>query len=155
MIQAEGPVEHSKESVSENKKKNRESRETFRLIFPDGQRPLVKYKLVAKEIPVPDIVFDAALLDLSEEGACLQGSLPDNLIYDLGVGSIQLGCNLYLKDNMLKVLSTLRWYKHLDISEIQFGIQFHLTDDLRHNIQRFLIRHQLDTRRLSRKGLSS
>lgn len=131
-----------------------ENREKFRLIFPSGQRPLVKYKLVSTLVPVPDTVFDAALLDLSEEGSCLQGSLPYNLIYDLGVGSIQLGCNLYLKDNVIKVLSTLRWFKHLDISEIQFGVQFHLTDDLRHNIQRFLIRHQLDTRRLSRKGLT-
>jgi hypothetical protein len=146
-------VELSKETASKNK--SEENRETFRLIFPSGQRPLVKYILVADEISVPDTVFDAALLDLSEEGARLQGSLPNNLIYDLGVGSIKLGCNLYLRDNMIKVLSTLRWYKHLDISEIQFGVQFHLTDDLRHNIQRFLIRHQLDTRRLSRKGLSS
>jgi hypothetical protein len=146
-------VELSKETASKNKFE--ESRGSFRLIFPNGQRPLVKYKLVSKETSVPDIVYDAALLDLSEEGACLQGSLPEHLIYDLGVGSVQLGCNLYIKDNMIKVLSTLRWYKHLDISEIQFGIQFHLTNDIRHNIQRFLIRHQLDTRRLSRKGLSS
>ena len=131
-----------------------ENRDKLRFVFPSGQRPLVKYKLISKQVTVPDNIYDAALLDLSEEGACLLGNLPERLIYELGGGAVQLGCNLYLKDNMIKVLSTLRWFRVVEPNEFQFGIQFHLTDELQHNIQRFLIRHQLDTRRLSRKGLA-
>lgn len=132
-----------------------ENREKFRFVFRSGQRPPVKFKLVSKVVSVPNNIFNAVLLDLSEDGACLQGSLPEKLIYDLGSGSIQLGCNLYLKDNMLKVLSTLRWFKYLDFDEVQFGVQFQLSDQLRHDIQCFLIRHQIDTRRLSRKDMKS
>ena len=131
-----------------------ENRGKLRFVFPQGQRPLAKYKLVSKTVMVPGTIYDAALVDLSEEGACLQGSLPDRLIYELGTGAIQLGCNLYLKDNMLKVLATLRWFKVVEFKDFQFGVQFHLTEEVKHTIQRFLIRHQLDTRRLSRKGLT-
>jgi len=129
-----------------------DKREKRRYVFPSGQRHLVKYKLISKTISVPETIFDAAILDLSEEGACLQGDLDDKYLYDLGVGAIQLGCNIYL-NKMVKVRAIVRWFKKLAETEHQFGVAFDLTDEAHLEIQRFLIRHQLDTRRFKRSQL--
>jgi len=130
-------------------------REKMRYVFPCGERFLVKYKLISKTVAVPDTVYDAAMLDLSEEGARFQGDLNEKFIYELGTGAIQIGCNIYLNDKMIKVLANARWFKAISPGEYEFGLQFNLGEESQLEIQRFLIRHQIDTRRFKRKPAST
>ena len=125
----------------------------MRYLFPSGERFLVKYKLISKTLPVPDRIYDAAMLDLSEEGTRLQGDLEEKYIYDLGTGDIQIGCNIYLNEKMIKVLGRAKWFKPVAPGEYEFGLEFDLTADGKHEIQQFLIRHQIDTRRFKRKAI--
>lgn len=128
-----------------------DGRRQARIVFPAGHCPIVKYKLISKAVPVNDTVYDAQILDLSTTGARFTGPLPDRAIYQLGMGEIQLGCNLILRDNIVKVLATMKWFKSTDLSgEFQFGVRFQLTEAIQSDIQKFLIRHQLDTRKLVR-----
>ena len=129
-----------------------ESRAKPRCTFPAGHRPLVKFKILPSK---EDRRYDAALLDLSETGARLLGELPGDQIFALGNGQAKLGCNIYLADKLLKTLAIARWFNNGVGGDFEFGVQFLPNPQLSADIKRFLIRHQIDTRRFSRQRLQS
>ena len=126
-----------------------ESRKKLRFAFSPGQRPLVQYKVLSPN--APNQIFKAALLDLSESGARLLGDLPYVQIYDLGIGFAKLGCNFYLNDNLVKVPGLVRWFKPTASGDYEFGLMLEADKKTSLELQKFLIRHQIDTRRFSRR----
>lgn len=114
----------------------------MRIYFSDGNRHLVKYKIVTSSGEVLPEIYDAALLDLSESGARLLGSLPPDIS-----NISKLKCNIMLGTDLVRVVANLVW-KNSMLDEHQFGVQFEHSQDAISCIKKYIIRHQIDTRRL-------
>ena len=124
-----------------------------RVLSTAYQKPKIKYKLISKKIPLSEVIYDGEIFDLSLGGAQICGvTLNEKLLLQLKAGEVLVGCNMLFGNNVAKVLSQLKWFKFFG-NQLLFGIEFVQLDSLvKAEIQKFLIKTQLDSRRfLTRK----
>jgi c-di-GMP-binding flagellar brake protein YcgR len=135
-----------------------EHRNTGRVHFRALDNLKVRYKFLSRlEQFSSEEIFSGVLLNLSDGGALIEGPVPAlDWLPRLGDGSILVGANILVTpSHPLKALCTLRWSRPaLKLGCFEMGLQFmqiepeHLTE-----LSRFLIRHQIRTRKTGRRPL--
>jgi len=118
------------------------------------------YKFIAlnKSFTCDDI-FDGKLLNLSEGGAEVCGSLPSlRLLKLLGDEKLYIGCNIPIPDSSgegwIKVLARIRWAQsepHGGFNCHRMGLEFtKISDPDKCSLKNYLIRQQIRTAKINR-----
>lgn len=128
------------------------------------QKQKILYKFISpNKTFVCNEIFKGQVLDLSECGARICGTLPSlRLMNQLGDEKIYIGCVLSVfdysedepKDSIIKMLSRIRWAK----SDFQMGTNYHsmgleftkITESDRRSLKNYLIHQQLRTTKINR-----
>jgi len=107
-----------------------------------------------------DTVFTGAVLNLSKGGALFVGPVPSpDWLPQLGQGLVLIGLNVMVPDaRPVKALASLRWTRPApEVVSGRFGSEPHyemgvqleqIAPSHRHSLEKFLIGHQIRTRRL-------
>ena len=133
-----------------------EKRRAARIRFKSEDHLEVQYKFLSKleGFQSPDI-YKGTILNLSKGGALFEGAVPGpEWLPKLGEGQILLGINVQAPGfKPVKALASLRWTKPgSQRNKYEIGVQFEqLEPEHRANLDRFLIGHQLKTRKLRRE----
>jgi len=142
---------------------NDEKRHAARIRFGLGGPLTVRYKCLSHlERFRCDQVFSGGILNLSKGGMLLVGGLPSpEWLPRLGEGLVLLGLNVLIPSGRpIKALASLRWARPAAVDPAQaaslgagphyeLGVHFEQLDpDQRTALEKFLIGHQLRTRRI-------
>ncbi|MBI3722868.1 PilZ domain-containing protein [bacterium] len=131
-----------------------EQRRAARVRFGAGDNLEVRYKFLSK-LPgwKSSEVYTGKIINLSKGGALFMGTVPDtSWLPKLGEGSILLGMNVIAPGyKPVKALASLRWTRATEPQLYELGVQFEqLEPEHRTTLDRFLISHQIKTRRIKR-----
>ncbi len=132
-----------------------EKRRAARIRFKSEDHLEIQYKFLSKleGFQCPDI-FKGTILNLSKGGALFEGGVPGpEWLPKLGEGQILMGINVQAPGfKPVKALASLRWTKPATGRDrYEIGVQFEqIEPEHRANLDRFLIGHQIKTRRLRR-----
>ena len=136
-----------------------EQRRAARIKFSRTDRVEIAYKFLShlNEFQC-DRVFDGNVLNLSKGGALFEGEVPgSDWLPQLGQGHVLIGVNVMIPgDRPIKALSVLRWTRPLRVPGTEnpvyeLGVEFEqIEPEHRSRLSRFLIRHQLETRKFRR-----
>jgi len=134
-----------------------EQRRAARIRFKSEDHLEVQYKFLSKlEGFQSTEIFKGTILNLSKGGALFEGGVPGpEWLPKLGEGHILLGINVQAPGfKAVKAIASLRWTKPGTVkNKYEIGVQFEqLEPEHRANLDRFLIGHQIRTRRLKRDG---
>ena len=132
-----------------------EKRRAARVRFKNEDHLEVQYKFLSKlEGFQSSEIFKGTILNLSKGGALFEGGVPGpEWLPKLGEGQILLGINVQAPGfKPVKALASLRWTKPGSVrNKYEIGVQFEqLEPEHRSNLDRFLIGHQIKTRKLRR-----
>jgi c-di-GMP-binding flagellar brake protein YcgR len=101
-------------------------------------------------------IFRGMVMNLSKGGALFEGMVPGlDWLPKLGEGQILIGVNVMAPGSKpIKALASLRWTKPALTSGVfEIGVQFEqIEPEHRQNLERFLIGHQIKTRRVKRES---
>ena len=132
-----------------------DKRRAARIRFKTEDNLEVQYKFLSKlEGFQSGEIYKGTILNLSKGGALFEGGVPGpEWLPKLGEGQILLGINVQAPGfKPVKALASLRWTKPgSSRNKYEIGVQFEqLEPEHRANLDRFLIGHQLKTRKLRR-----
>jgi len=132
-----------------------EKRRAARIRFKTEDNLEVQYKFLSKlEGFQSSEIYKGTILNLSKGGALFEGAVPGpEWLPKLGEGQILVGMNLQAPGfKPVKALASLRWTKPASArNRYEIGVQFEqLEPEHRANLDRFLIGHQIKTRKLRR-----
>jgi len=131
-----------------------DKRRNARIRFKTEDKLEVQYKFLSKlEGFQSSEIFKGTILNLSKGGALFEGGVPGpDWLPKLGEGQILLGMNVQAPGfKPVKALASLRWTKPAARNKYEIGVQFEqLEPEHRANLDRFLIGHQLKTRKVRR-----
>lgn len=134
-----------------------EKRKNARVKFRVADNLEVHYKFLSH---LPEFqsteIFKGTVLNLSKGGALFEGMVPGlEWLPKLGEGQILIGVNVMTPGSKpVKALASLRWTKPaLTSGRFEIGVQFEqIEPEHRQNLDRFLIGHQIKTRRIKRES---
>lgn len=137
-----------------------DKRRAARIRFKSEDRLEVQYKFLSKlEGFQSKDIFRGTILNLSKGGALFEGDVPGpEWLPKLGEGHILLGVNVQAPGfKPVKALASLRWTKPGSApNRYEIGVQFEqLEPEHRANLDRFLIGHQIKTRKIRREDLEA
>jgi c-di-GMP-binding flagellar brake protein YcgR len=133
-----------------------EKRRAARIRFKSEDHLEVQYKFLSKLEGFQSAeIFKGTILNLSKGGALFEGGVPGpDWLPKLGEGQILVGMNVQAPGfRPVKALASLRWTKPGSArNKYEIGVQFEqLEPEHRANLDRFLISHQIKTRKLRRE----
>ena len=136
-----------------------EKRRAARIRFKSEDHLEVQYKFLSKlEGFQSSEIYKGTILNLSKGGALFEGGVPGpEWLPKLGEGQILLGMNVQAPGfKPVKALASLRWTKPGSVrNKYEIGVQFEqLEPEHRANLDRFLIGHQIKTRKLRREDFA-
>ena len=117
----------------------------------------IHYKFLSK-LPgfQSSTIFKGKIVNLSKGGALFEGAVPGpEWLPKLGEGQILLGVNVQAPGvKPMKALASLRWTRPASQPDhYELGVQFEQVEpEHRANLDRFLIGHQIKTRKFKRDG---
>jgi c-di-GMP-binding flagellar brake protein YcgR len=135
-----------------------DKRRAARVKFKTDDQLEVQYKFLSRleGFQSPQI-FKGTILNLSKGGALFEGAVPSpEWLPKLGEGQILLGMNVQAPGfKPVKALASFRWARPASQPDrFEIGVQFeNLEPEHRANLDRFLIGHQIKTRRIKREPL--
>jgi c-di-GMP-binding flagellar brake protein YcgR len=153
-------VANPKNSPSRDEASEADKRRAQRIKFKSEDHLEIQYKFLSKleGFQSPDI-FKGTILNISKGGALFEGAVPGpEWLPKLGEGQILLGLNVQAPGfKPVKALASLRWTRPGSRpTKYEIGVQFEqLEPEHRANLDRFLIGHQLKTRKLRREDYES
>lgn len=134
-----------------------DKRKNARIKFRPSDNLEVHYKFLSHlpEFQSPDI-FKGLIVNLSKGGALFEGTVPGlEWLPKLGEGQVLIGMNVLCPGvKPVKALASLRWTKPTPQGgRFELGVQFEqIEPEHRSNLDKFLIGHQIKTRRLRKPG---
>lgn len=133
-----------------------EKRRATRVRFRETDNLEVRYKFLS-HLPAfqSDEIHSGTILNLSKGGALFEGTIPSiEWLPRLGEGSVLIGLNVLCPTlKPVKALATLRWTRAAGNDRYELGVQFEQIDpEHRTTLDRFLIGHQIKSRRMRRDG---
>jgi c-di-GMP-binding flagellar brake protein YcgR len=132
-----------------------EQRKSTRVKFRVADNLEVQYKFLS-HLPEyqSDEIFKGTVVNLSKGGALFEGTVPGlDWLPKLGEGQILIGVNVMTPGSKpIKALASLRWTKPaVATGAFEIGVQFEqIEPEHRQSLERFLIGHQIKTRRVKR-----
>jgi PilZ domain len=142
---------------------DKEQRRSPRVKFTRTDKLLVRYKFLShSEDYQSDGIFDGAVINLSKGGALYIGPVPGpEWLPALGQGRVLLGINVMVpEDRPIKALASLRWTRPAKAPAgmpgpvYELGVRFEQVEpEHRSRLAKFLIGHQLRTRKFRRAEL--
>jgi len=139
-----------------------DKRKAARVKFRVSDNLEIRYKFLShmESFQCPT-VFRGAVLNLSKGGALFVGPIPSSdWLAQLGQGLVLIGQNIMLPDQKpIKALASLRWTRPAPSDFHRFGTDPHYELGVRfeqldsahcHQMEKFLIGHQLRSRKLRR-----
>jgi c-di-GMP-binding flagellar brake protein YcgR len=134
-----------------------DKRKSARIKFRLADHLEVRYKFLSRlrELHDPEI-YTGTVLNLSKGGALFEGPVPGiDWLPKLGAGEVMIGMNVMApgQPKPVKALATLRWTRPAAANgRYELGVQFEQVEpEHRASLDRFLISHQIRTRKLRRE----
>jgi len=141
-----------------------EKRRAARIKFRASDNLEVRYKFLSHlEDFQCDTIFSGEVINLSKGGALFTGPVPGaDWLEHLSSGQVLIGLNIMSPEDRIKALALLRWTRPVkdgdgedDGPVYEMGVQFEQLDPVHRNtLSKFLIGHQLRTRKFRRSELS-
>jgi c-di-GMP-binding flagellar brake protein YcgR len=133
-----------------------DKRRATRIKFRTDDKLEVQYKFLSRlEGFQSQQIFKGTILNLSKGGALFEGGIPgSDWLSKLGEGQILLGMNVQAPGfKPVKALASFRWARPTTAPDkFEIGVQFEQIEaEHRANLDRFLIGHQIKTRRIKRE----
>lgn len=133
-----------------------DKRRATRIRFRTDDQLEVQYKFLSRlEGFQSQQIFKGTILNLSKGGALFEGPVPGpDWLPKLGEGQILLGMNVQAPGfKPVKAVASFRWARPASATnKFEIGVQFETIEpEHRANLDRFLIGHQIKTRRIKRE----
>ena len=131
-----------------------DKRRAARIRFKAADHLEIQYKFLSKLEQFQSAeIYRGTILNLSKGGALFDGPVPGtDWLPKLGEGEILLGLNILAPGfKPVKALASLRWTKTgMTATTYEIGVQFEMLEpEHRANLDRFLISHQIRTRKFT------
>lgn len=132
-----------------------EKRRNARIRFRISDQLEVRYKFLSHLEGFQSVeIYRGMIMNLSKGGALFEGPVPStDWLPKLGEGQVLIGMNVMCPGlKPVKALASLRWTKpSVPPARYELGVQFEqIEPEHRSNLDRFLIGHQIKTRKLRR-----